>query len=47
MLAAANTSSNCCPFSMDGFILESQQKVTGVEFITPMGHHRLDKNVAN
>jgi hypothetical protein len=39
-------------FILDGpqelsFILESQQKVTGVEFITPMGHHRLDKNVAN
>ena len=35
-------------FVLDGpqelsFILDSQQKVTGVEFITPMGHHRLDK----
>jgi CubicO group peptidase (beta-lactamase class C family) len=35
-------------FILDGpqelsFILDSQQNVTGVEFITPMGHHRLDK----
>ena len=37
-------------FILDGpqelsFILDSQQKVTGVEFITPMGHHSLDKGV--
>ena len=37
-------------FILDGpqelsFILDSQQKVTGVEFITPMGHHSLDKSV--
>jgi CubicO group peptidase (beta-lactamase class C family) len=37
-------------FILDGpqelsFIVDSQQKVTGVEFITPMGHHRLDKSV--
>jgi len=36
-------------FVLDGpqelsFILDSQQKITGVEFITPMGHHPLDKN---
>lgn len=35
-------------FVLDGpqelsFILGSQQNVTGVEFITPMGHHSLDK----
>jgi hypothetical protein len=39
-------------FILDGpqelsFILDSEQKVTGVEFITPMGHHRLDKSVAH
>ncbi len=28
------------------FILDSHQDVTGVEFITPMGHHRLTKNAA-
>jgi CubicO group peptidase (beta-lactamase class C family) len=37
-------------FILDGpqelsFILDSEQKVTGVEFSTPMGHHRLDKSV--
>jgi CubicO group peptidase (beta-lactamase class C family) len=36
-------------FILDGpqelsFILDSHQKVTGMEFITPMGHHRLDKS---
>ena len=36
-------------FILDGpqeleFLLDSQQSVTGVEFITPMGHHRLDKD---
>jgi CubicO group peptidase (beta-lactamase class C family) len=36
-------------FVLDGpqelsFLLDSQESVTGVEFITPMGHHRLDKN---
>ena len=37
-------------FVLDGpqelsFILDSHQNVTGVEFITPMGHHSLDKSV--
>jgi hypothetical protein len=37
-------------FILDGpqelsFILDSNQKVTAMEFITPMGHHRLDKSV--
>ncbi len=37
-------------FILDGpqeleFILDPRQKVMGMEFITPMGHHRLDKNV--
>jgi CubicO group peptidase (beta-lactamase class C family) len=37
-------------FILDGpqelsFVLDSQQNVTGMEFITPMGHHRLDKSV--
>jgi CubicO group peptidase (beta-lactamase class C family) len=37
-------------FILDGpqelsFILDLEQKVTGVEFSTPMGHHRLDKGV--
>jgi CubicO group peptidase (beta-lactamase class C family) len=36
-------------FILDGpqelsFTLDAQQKATGVEFITPMGHHSLDKN---
>jgi CubicO group peptidase (beta-lactamase class C family) len=36
-------------FILDGpqelsFILDSQQNVTGVEFITPMGRHRLEKS---
>jgi CubicO group peptidase (beta-lactamase class C family) len=36
-------------FVLDGpqelsFILDSHQAVTGMEFITPMGHHRLDKD---
>jgi hypothetical protein len=39
-------------FVLDGpqelsFILDSQQKVTGVEFITPLGHHSLDKGIAH
>lgn len=39
-------------FVLDGpqelsFILDSQQNVTGVEFSTSMGHHRLDKSVAH
>jgi hypothetical protein len=39
-------------FILDGpqelsFILDSQQNVTGLEFITPMGHHRLDKSAAH
>ena len=39
-------------FVLDGpqelsFILDSQQKVTGLEFITPMGHHTLDKGSAH
>jgi len=29
------------------FILDPQQKVSGMEFITPMGHHRLDKSVSH
>lgn len=38
-------------FVLDGpqelsFILDSQQNVTAVEFIVPMGHHRLDKSPA-
>ena len=38
-------------FVLDGplelsFILDSRQNVTGIEFITPMGHHRLDKSAA-
>ncbi len=37
-------------FILDGpqelsFVLDSQQKATEVEFITPMGHHHLDKSV--
>lgn len=36
-------------FILDGpqelsFLLDSQQNVTGVDFIVPMGHHRLDKS---
>jgi CubicO group peptidase (beta-lactamase class C family) len=36
-------------FILDGqqelsFLLDSQQNVTGVEFITPMGHHQLEKD---
>ena len=36
-------------FILDGpqelsFLLDSQKNVTGVEFITPIGHHRLDKS---
>ncbi|WP_263366657.1 beta-lactamase family protein [Edaphobacter bradus] len=36
-------------FVLDGpqelsFLYDSQQNVTGVEFITPMGHHRLDRS---
>jgi CubicO group peptidase (beta-lactamase class C family) len=39
-------------FILDGpqelsFILDSQQNVTGMEFIVPMGHHRLDKGVVH
>jgi hypothetical protein len=39
-------------FILDGpqelsFILDSDQNVTGVEFITPMGHHQLDKTVVH
>jgi CubicO group peptidase (beta-lactamase class C family) len=39
-------------FILDGpqelsFTLDSQQNVTGVEFITPMGHHSLDKSVTH
>jgi len=39
-------------FILDGpqelsFILDSQQNVTGLEFITPMGNHRLDKSAAH
>jgi hypothetical protein len=39
-------------FILDGpqelsFIFDSQQNVIGVEFITPMGHHRLDKSPAH
>jgi hypothetical protein len=39
-------------FVLDGpqelsFILDAELKVTGVEFITPMGHHRLDRDVAH
>jgi CubicO group peptidase (beta-lactamase class C family) len=39
-------------FILDGpqelsFNLDSQQNVTGMEFITPMGHHRLDKSAAH
>ena len=38
-------------FVLDGpqelsFLVDSQQNVTGLEFITPMGHHRLDKSAA-
>ena len=36
-------------FKLDGpqelsFLLDSQQNVTGLEFITPIGHHHLDKS---
>jgi hypothetical protein len=39
-------------FILDGpqelsFILDSQQHVTGMEFITPMGHHSLGKSAAH
>jgi hypothetical protein len=39
-------------FVLDGpqelsFILDSKQNVTGVKFITPMGHHQLDKSAAH
>ncbi|HEY2472963.1 MAG TPA: serine hydrolase [Terracidiphilus sp.] len=39
-------------FVLDGpqelsFILDSKENVTGVEFITPMGHHALDKSSAH